>query len=87
MGVLKHPDDTPTALDGVSNPKLTNPQGFGPETTMNPDNVGPVSAGAPKPWSGGAGAFAPIRSDNSLPGGRDGSLPAGNAPVPGVTRK
>lgn len=90
MGVLKH-DGTVTNLDALSPIYDTNANGFGPEATRNPDMVAGVKAGAPMPWAGGYKQSQDLRgSAAGLPHvklGRSGSLPAGNATLPGVTTR
>lgn len=90
MGVLKH-DGTVVNLDAQTVIFDTNANGFGPETTRNPDLV----AGVPAAQHGMAwnrGYFSrDVRSTStgtpqtSL--GRSGDLPMGNAPLAGVTRR
>ena len=87
MGVLKF-DGTVVNLDALSAIYDTNANGFGPETTKNPDMAGPVPQGAPMPWPGGFRGTE-IRStstgNQTVSLGRSGKLPSGNATVPGVT--
>jgi hypothetical protein len=91
MGVLKH-DQTVVNLDALDPVFDTNANGFGPETTRNPDlvsGVKPVQFGME--WTRGYYQNQDIRSTTTgLPHvseGRSGKLPAGNAAVPGVTRR
>lgn len=83
MGVLKH-DGTVVNLDALDPIYDTNANGFGPETTRNPD-MASISAGSAMPWAGGYKGKE-TRSSNSV-SGRSGVLPAGNAPLAGVTRR
>lgn len=89
MGVLKH-DGTVVNLDSLTAIYDTNANGFGPETTRNPDMAGPVpGAQHGMAWNRGYFQGQDIRgSSTGIPAvslGRSGKLPAGNAAVPGVT--
>jgi len=89
MGVLQH-DGTVVNLDALDAIFDTNANGFGPETTSNPDMAGPVPAGAPMPWQGGyrsTGIRGTSTGNQTVSLGRSGKLPAGNATLPGVTTK
>ena len=87
MGVLQH-DNTVVNLDSLTAIFDTNANGFGPETTKNPDMAGPVPGGAPMPWAGGYRS-AELRStstgNQTVSLGRSGKLPSGNATLAGVT--
>ncbi len=89
MGVLKH-DGTVTNLDALSAIYDTNANGFGPETTSNPDMAGPVP-GAQHGMQWSRGYFQNTARRSSSTGtatvslGRSGKLPVGNATLPGVT--
>jgi hypothetical protein len=89
MGVLQH-DGTVVNLDSLDPIFDTNANGFGPETTRNPDMVAGVKANtAGMPWAGGYSLPTGNRASSAgLPHvslGRSGKLPAGNATLPGVT--
>ncbi|KKM06983.1 hypothetical protein LCGC14_1738460 [marine sediment metagenome] len=87
MGVLQH-DGTVVNLDALTAIFDTNANGFGPETTKNPDMAGPVPAGAPMPWQGGyrsAGIRGTSTGNQTVSLGRSSKLPVGNATLPGVT--
>ena len=91
MGVLKH-DRTVVNLDSLAAIFDTNANGFGPETTKNPDMVAGVKASQHgMNWSGGYTQVQGIRaSTTGLPHvslGRSGKLPVGNARLPGVTTR
>jgi hypothetical protein len=91
MGVLSH-DGTVTNLDALTAIFDTNANGFGPEATKNPDLVSPVLAAQHgMQWNRGYFQNQGMRSSTTgLPHvseGRSGKLPAGNAPLPGVTRR
>lgn len=91
MGVLKH-DGTVVNLDSLDSVFDTNANGFGPETTRNPDMVAGVKANmAGMPWTGGYSLPTGNRSSSTgLPHvslGRSGKLPAGNATLAGVTTR
>ena len=89
MGVLQH-DGTVINLDALTAIYDTNANGFGPETTRNPDMAGPVPQGAPMPWPGGyrgAGIRGTSTGNQTVSLGRSGILPSGNATIPGVTTK
>jgi hypothetical protein len=91
MGVLKH-DGTVVNLDALDPIFDTNANGFGPETTRNPDMAGPVPASQHgMAWNRGYFQNQDIRSSSTgnqnVSLGRDGKLPAGNAPLAGVTRR
>jgi len=90
MGILKH-DNTVVNLDALSPIFDTNANGFGPETTRNPDLVSGVKAGMDMPWNGGYKQSQDLRgSSTGLPHiklGRSGVLPVGNATLPGVTTR
>jgi len=90
MGVLQH-DGSVVNLDALDPIYDTNANGFGPETTRNPDMAGPVpGAQHGMLWSRGYFQGQDIRGTSTgIPTvslGRDGKLPAGNAPLAGVTR-
>jgi hypothetical protein len=89
MGVLHH-DRTVVNLDALDPIYDTNANGFGPETTRNPDMAGPVPQGAPMPWPGGFRGTA-IRGtstgNQTVSLGRSGKLPVGNARLAGVTTR
>jgi len=89
MGVLQH-DRTVVNLDALDPIFDTNANGFGPETTRNPDMAGPVPQGAPMPWPGGFRG-SEIRGtstgNQTVSLGRSGKLPVGNARLAGVTTK
>ena len=89
MGVLQH-DGTVTNLDSLAAIFDTNANGFGPETTRNPDMAGPVpGAQHGMAWNRGYFQNAGIRSSSTgnatVSTGRSGKLPVGNATLPGVT--
>jgi len=91
MGVLKH-DGTVVNLDALAPIFDTNANGFGPEMTRNPDMVAGVRASQNgMVWNRGYFQNQDIRSSTTgLPHvseGRSGKLPAGNAALPGVTRR
>lgn len=91
MGVLKH-DGTVTNLDALSPIFDTNANGFGPETTRNPDMVAGVLASQNgMAWNRGYFQNQDLRGTSvGLPHvklGRPGALPAGNATLPGVTTR
>jgi hypothetical protein len=89
MGVLQH-DGTVVNLDALSPIYDTNANGFGPETTRNPDLAGPVpGAQHGMQWNRGYFQNTSIRSTSTgnptVSLGRSGKLPSGNATLPGVT--
>lgn len=89
MGVLQH-DGTVVNLDSLDPVFDTNANGFGPETTRNPDMVsGVLPSQHGMAWSRGYFQGQDLRnSSTGLPHvklGREGKLPAGNATLPGVT--
>lgn len=89
MGVLKH-DRTVVNLDSLDPIFDTNANGFGPETTRNPDMAGPVPAAQHgMAWNRGYFQNMDLRSSSTgnqtVSTGRSGKLPAGNATLPGVT--
>lgn len=91
MGVLKH-DNTVVNLDALDAIFDTNANGFGPETTRNPDMAGPVPAAQNgMAWNRGYFQGQDLRSSstgNATVGtGRSGDLPMGNGPIAGVTRR
>lgn len=91
MGVLKH-DGTVTNLDSLDPIFDTNANGFGPETTRNPDTAGPVpGAQHGMQWNRGYFQNTQVRSTSTgtttVSEGRSGKLPMGNAPLAGVTRR
>jgi hypothetical protein len=89
MGVLQH-DGTVVNLDALDAIFDTNANGFGPETTSNPDMAGPVPAGAPMPWQGGyrgSGLRSTSTGNQTVSLGRSGKLPTGNATLAGVTTR
>jgi hypothetical protein len=89
MGVLQH-DGTVVNLDALTAIYDTNANGFGPETTKNPDMAGPVPGAVGMPWMGGYKSMN-VRGTSTgvatVSEGRSGKLPAGNASLPGVTRR
>jgi len=90
MGVLQH-DGTVVNLDSLDPIFDTNANGFGPETTRNPDMVAGVPASQHgMTWNRGYFQNQDLRgAPTGLPHvslGRSGDLPAGNAALPGVTR-
>ncbi len=89
MGVLQH-DGTVVNLDALDPIFDTNANGFGPETTRNPDMAGPVPNGSPMPWGGGYSQSTSVRGtstgNQTVSLGRSGVLPVGSAPLAGVTR-
>jgi hypothetical protein len=88
MGVLQH-NGTVVNLDALDAIFDTNANGFGPETTRNPDMAGPVPNGSPMPWQGGyssTGLRGTSTGNQTVSLGRSGKLPVGNAPLAGVTR-
>ena len=90
MGVLQH-DGTVVNLDSLDPVFDTNANGFGPETTRNPDLVsGVMPSQHGMAWNRGYFQNQDLRGTSTgLPHvklGRDGKLPAGNAPLAGVTR-
>ncbi len=89
MGVLQH-DNTVVNLDALTSIFDTNANGFGPETTSNPDMVaGVLPSQHGMAWNGGYSQKQGIRGTSTgLPHvslGREGKLPVGNATLPGVT--
>ena len=89
MGVLNH-DGTVVNLDALNPIFDTNANGFGPETTKNPDMAGPVlGAQHGMAWNRGYFQNQDIRSTSTgnatVSLGRSGKLPSGNATLPGVT--
>jgi hypothetical protein len=89
MGVLKS-DGTVVNLDALAAIFDTNANGFGPETTSNPDMAGPVlGAQHGMAWNRGYFQNQDIRSTSTgnatVSEGRSGKLPVGNATLPGVT--
>jgi hypothetical protein len=87
MGILKH-DGTVVNLDTLDPVFDTNANGFGPETTRNPDMAGPAPAAQHGMlWSRGYFQGVGLRANNEHMGGRSGKLPAGNATLPGVTTR
>ncbi len=89
MGVLQH-DKTVVNLDSLDSIFDTNANGFGPETTRNPDMVsGVLPSQNGMNWSRGYFQNQEQRGTSTgLPHvklGRDGKLPVGNATLPGVT--
>ena len=91
MGILKH-DNTVVNLDALSPIYDTNANGFGPETTRNPDLVSGVKPSQHgMAWNRGYFQNQDVRgSSTGLPHvkvGRSGVLPAGNATLPGVTTR
>ena len=91
MGVLKH-DNTVVNLDALDPIFDTNANGFGPETTRNPDMVSGVKPSQfGMAWNRGYYQNQDLRSSTTgLPHvseGRSGKLPVGNAPLAGVTRR
>ncbi len=90
MGVLQH-DGTIVNLDAID-PTIfdTNANGFGPETTSNPDLAGPVLASQHgMAWTRGYFQNQDIRQTSTgnptVSLGRSGKLPVGNGTLPGVT--
>jgi len=91
MGVLQH-DGTVVNLDALDPIFDTNANGFGPETTRNPDLVSGVLASQHgMQWNRGYFQNQGQRGTSTgLPHvseGRSGKLPAGNATLPGVTTR
>ncbi len=89
MGVLQH-DGTVVNLDSLDPIFDTNANGFGPETTRNPDLVaGVMPSQHGMAWTGGYTQKQGNRSTSTgLPHvslGRSGKLPVGNATLAGVT--
>jgi hypothetical protein len=89
MGVLQH-DGTVVNLDSLDSIFDTNANGFGPETTRNPDLVsGVLPSQHGMAWTRGYFQNQENRgSSTGLPHvklGRRGKLPVGNATLPGVT--
>ena len=89
MGVLQH-DQSVVNLDALDPIFDTNANGFGPETTSNPDLAGPVlGAQHGMAWQRGYFQNQDIRGTSTgnatVSTGRSGKLPAGNATLPGVT--
>ena len=91
MGILRH-DGTVVNLDALPAIFDTNANGFGPETTRNPDLVsGVLAAQEGMQWNRGYFQNQGLRSSpTGLPHvseWRDGSLPVGNGRLPGVTTR
>lgn len=90
MGVLQH-DGTIVNLDALSAIFDTNANGFGPETTRNPDLVSGVMPGSNgMVWNRGYQNQGNRSSSTGLPHvslGRDGKLPVGNGRLAGVTTR
>ena len=91
MGVLRH-DGTVVNLDALDPIFDTNANGFGPETTRNPDLVSGVLASQQgMQWNRGYFQNQGLRgSPTGLPHvseGRDGALPVGNGRLAGVTTR
>lgn len=91
MGVLSH-DGTVVNLDALSPIFDTNANGFGPETTKNPDMAGPVPGSQNgMAWNRGYFQNQDIRSTSTgnatVSEGRSGKLPVGNATLAGVTTR
>ncbi len=88
MGVLQH-DGTVVNLDALTAIFDTNANGFGPETTSNPDLVsGVMPSQHGMVWTGGYKNQDNRSSSTGLPHvklGRSGKLPVGNATLAGVT--
>lgn len=89
MGVLNH-NGTVTNLDALTAIFDTNANGFGPETTKNPDLVaGVLPSQHGMAWTRGYYQNQDNRGTSTgLPHvklGRSGKLPVGNATLPGVT--
>jgi len=89
MGVLQH-DGTVVNLDALAAIFDTNANGFGPESTRNPDMAGPVTgAQHGMAWNRGYFQNQEIRGSSTgnatVSTGRSGKLPVGNATLPGVT--
>jgi len=89
MGVLQH-DGTVVNLDSLDPIFDTNANGFGPETTRNPDMVaGVIPSQHGMSWNRGYFQSQDLRgSTTGLPHvklGREGKLPSGNSTLPGVT--
>lgn len=89
MGILKH-DGTTVNLDSLTAIFDTNANGFGPESSRNPDMAGPVpGAQFGMAWNRGYFQNTQIRSSSTgVPTvglGRSGDLPVGNQTLPGVT--
>ena len=91
MGVLQH-NGTVVNLDALTAIYDTNANGFGPETTSNPDLVaGVLPSQHGMAWTGGyTQKQQPRGSSTGLPHvglGRSGKLPVGNARLAGVTTR
>ena len=91
MGILKH-DMTIVNLDALDPVFDTNANGFGPETTRNPDLVsGVMPSQFGMAWNRGYFQNQDLRSSSTglphLKLGRSADLPAGNGPIEGVTRR
>jgi hypothetical protein len=91
MGVLQH-NGTVVNLDALTSIFDVTANGFGPETTSNPDLVAGVKSNtAGMPWTGGYSLPTGNRSSSTgLPHvslGRSGKLPVGNATLAGVTTR
>ncbi len=89
MGVLQH-DNSVVNLDALAAIFDTNANGFGPETTSNPDLVtGVIPSQHGMAWNGGyTQKQGPRGTTTGLPHvslGRPGKLPVGNARLAGVT--
>jgi hypothetical protein len=91
MGVLQH-NGTVVNLDALAAIFDTNANGFGPETTANPDMAGPVTgAQNGMAWNRGYFQNQDIRSTSTgnatVSIGRSGILPVGNGTIAGVTTR
>jgi len=89
MGVLQHNGDV-VNLDALPAVFDTNANGFGPETTSNPDMAGPVLGSQHgMAWNKGYFQNQDIRSTSTgnatVSVDRSGKLPVGNGQLAGVT--
>ena len=84
MGILKA-DRTVVNLDALADIKTVNANGFGPETTRNPDLI-PAYTMAQEGMAWNRGYFSRDLRNAAAPNlGRSPALPMGNGTVPGVT--
>jgi len=90
MGVLQH-DGTVVNLDAETVIFDTNANGFGPETTSNPDLVaGAMPSQHGMQWTRGYFNRDVRSTPQGIPQtslGREGKLPVGNAKLAGVTTR